>query len=131
VTSLPFLLGVVMTAIQSCPVYIEVTEVETRESSRDQFFFKVRATLSEGFNFQARIYYNNGHIDYAYQVFADAPILRWDNKEEFRQLETYPHHYHDENGNVKPSLLKGDTANDIEIVLQEIRRLLSREEAEK
>ena len=30
---------------------------------------------------QVRIYYNQGHIDYACQLFVDVPILRLDNKE--------------------------------------------------
>jgi len=60
-----------------------------------------------------RIYYNRGHIDYAYQFFTDAPLLRWDNKEEFHHLATYPHHHHDELGNVKPSPLIGDPIKDI------------------
>ena len=72
-----------------------------------------------------RIYYNHGHIDYAYQLFADVPILRWDNKEEFRHLETYPHHHHDEQGNVTPSHLTGDLLKDIEIVLQDVSLFLS------
>ncbi len=78
-----------------------------------------------GNKFQARIYYNRGHIDYAYQLFTDVSLLRWDNKEEFRHLKTCPHHYHDEQGNVKPSPLTGDPLRDVEVVLQEVSTFLS------
>ena len=60
-----------------------------------------------------------------YQLFTEVPLLRWDNKEEFRQLATYPHHHHDEQGNVKASPLTGDPLRDLEVVLQEVSGFLS------
>jgi len=105
----------------------KVTEVETKEFSLEQFFFKVRAELIGESKLQVRIYYNQGHIDYAYQLFTEVPLLRWDNKEEFRNLTTYPHHHHNEQGKVKPSPLVGDPIRDIEVVLQEVSAFLSRD----
>ncbi len=124
-TSLPSILGAVMAILESQPLCKRVTVVETKAFSPDQFFFKVRAELPEGYKLQARLYYNLGHLDYAYQLFTDVPLLRWDNKEEFHHLETYPHHYHDEKGNVKPSRLTGDPARDINIVLHDVSGFLS------
>lgn len=114
-----------MAILQSHPICERATVVETKTFSPNQFFFKVRAEFAEGNKFQVRIYYNQGHIDYAYQLFADVPLLRWDNKEEFRHLETYPHHHHDDQGNVNPSSLTGDPVNDIEVVLREVSAFLS------
>lgn len=118
--SLPALLGKLAAILQACPLCKRTEVIETKEFSTDQFFFKVRAELAEGYNFQMRIYYNRGHIDYAYQLFTDFPLLRWDNKEEFRDLSTFPHHYHDEHGEVKSSPLTGEPTQDIERVLQAI-----------
>ena len=65
-------------------------------------------------------------MDYAYQLFKEKrPILRWDNKEEFRSLKTYPHHHHDDRGNIHPSPLSGDPQADILLVLQEIENFLA------
>ena len=114
-----------MAILQSHPICERASVLETKVFSYDQFFLKVRAELTGENKLQARIYYNQGHIDYAYQLFTDVPILRWDNKEEFRHLETYPHHHHDEQGNVKPSRLTGDPVRDIEIVLHDVSRFLS------
>jgi hypothetical protein len=125
-TSLASLLGALITALQSHPICEQATLVETKTFSPDQFFFKVRANLPEGNKVQVRIYFNQGHIDYAYQLFTDVPLLRWDNKEEFRHLETYPHHHHDDQGNVKPSPLIGDPVRDIEVVLHEVSAFLSK-----
>ena len=119
-TSLPALLGALVAHLQSHPVCERVMVIETKSFSPDQFFFKIRANLIENHKFQVRIYYNHGHIDYAYQLFTNVPLLRWDNKEEFHHLDTYPHHHHDELGNIKPSSLSGNPLTDIEIVLQEV-----------
>ena len=114
-----------MATLQSHPICKQATVVETKVFSSDQFFLKVRAELTGENLFQAQIYYNQGHIDYAYQLFTDLPILRWDNKEEFRHLETYPHHHHDEHGNVRPSRLTGNPIRDIEIVLHDVSEFIS------
>lgn len=127
-TGLASLLGALTAILQSHPVCQHVTILETNVFSPDQFFFKIRAVLPEGFNFQLRIYHNHGHIDYAYQLFSDEPLLRWDNKEEFRYVETYPHHHHDEKGNVTISNLVGDPMQDLEQVLAQIERYLQVQE---
>ena len=119
-SSLSYLLGTLMAKIQSQPICEKANVVETRAFSQDQFFFKIRAELKRGNSFQVRIYYNRGHIDYAYQLFSQIPLLRWDNKEEFDHLDTYPHHQHDEHGGIKPSPLTGDPEKDIEAVFHEI-----------
>lgn len=126
-TSLPSLLGAVMATLQAHSLFTQVSDVETKTFSREQFLFKIRAELAGQINFQVRIYYNHGHVDYAYQVFTDVPILRWDNKEEFEHLDSYPHHFHDEHGNVKGSPLKGDPIYDIGFVLEEITKYFSRD----
>jgi hypothetical protein len=127
VTSLASLLGVLMTILQAYPMCKRVRVIETKEFSPDQFFFKIRAVLlKEDAQLQVRIYYNRGHIDYAYQLFTDEPLVRWDNKEEFRHLASYPHHYHDAQGHVQPSPLAGEPVQDIEIVLQEVTAFLER-----
>ncbi len=126
-TSLASLLGALMTILQAHPVCKRVRVVETKEFSPDQFFFKIRAVLfKKDAQLQVRIYYNRGHLDYAYQCFTDVPLLRWDNKEEFRHLATYPHHYHDAQGHVHPSPLTGQPLQDIGIVLREVMAFLER-----
>ena len=118
--SLPTLLGK-LTAILQAHRLCQRTEIgETKAFSPDQFFFKIRSELTGEYKFQVRIYYNQGHVDYAYQLFTDVPLLRWDNKEEFPHLTTYPHHHHDWHGHVKASLLTGNPVEDLKIVLQQL-----------
>jgi hypothetical protein len=125
VTSLPSLLGALSASLQAHPACKRVAEIETREFAADQFIFKIKAEFTHKTSFQARIYFNRGHIDYAYQLFADVPLLRWDNKEEFRSIATYPHHHHDAAGNIAPSPLTGDPAADIQTVLTAVAQFLS------
>ncbi|MBM3189234.1 MAG: hypothetical protein FJZ90_11000 [Chloroflexi bacterium] len=124
-TSLSALLAALTAAIQAHPLCNRVTQIETKTFSADQFLFRIRAELSGQLGFQARVYYNRGHTDYAYQLYATVPLLRWDNKEEFRSVVTYPHHHHDENGGIHPSPLTGDPVADIEAVLDAVAHFLS------
>jgi hypothetical protein len=122
------MLGALMAILQSHPLCEQTAILETREFSREQFYFKVRAEFPHGHGFQIRIYSNAGHIDYAYQLFkGDRPILRWDNKEEFRTLETYPHHHHDNRGNVLSSPLTGNPRQDILVVLAVLEKFFQTE----
>ncbi|MCG2770325.1 MAG: DUF6516 family protein [Anaerolineae bacterium] len=119
------MLGVLMAILQAHPLCKRVAVVEIKQFSADQFSFKIRAVLlKEDAQLQVRMYYNRGHLDYAYQLFSDAPLVRWDNKEEFRHLGSYPHHHHDAQGRVLPSPLTGEPVQDIAIVLQEVTAFL-------
>ena len=57
-------MGMLMSFLQSHPLCDQAAITETRAFSADQFFFKIRAGISGDYNFQTRIYYNQGHIDY-------------------------------------------------------------------
>lgn len=124
-TSLVSLLSLVMAEIQASPLFRKVAIAETKEFSADQFFFKIRAEITRTISLQVRMYYNQGHLDYSYQLFSDVPLLRWDNKEDFPDLATFPHHHHDDQGNVHPSTLVGNPSEDIPDILPEIERFLS------
>jgi Family of unknown function (DUF6516) len=126
VISLASVLSAVMAILQSHPLCRHVTVLEAKSFSPDQFFFKIRADL-DGYRFQVRIYHNKAHTDYAYQLFADTPLLRWDNKEEFRHLETYPHHHHDAQGGIRPSSLTGNPVQDIQVVLQQVSAFIAQD----
>jgi len=128
VTTLPSMLGVLTAILQSHPLCERTAILETREFSPDQFYFKVRTDLLRAYRLQVRVYFNQGHVDYAYQLFKEGtPILRWDNKEEFRALKTYPHHRHDDRGNVLSSPLTGNPQEDIALVLRDIEKYLQKQ----
>ena len=117
-TALAEALNFVTTTLQGSPLCSTVRVVETYQFSDRQFALKVRAELVRGGVLQVRLYYNDQHIDYAYQVFrGDQPLLRWDNKERFPDLITQPHHFHAATGSVTGSTLNGDPTHDLLLVL--------------
>ena len=77
---------------------------------------------------QIRFYYNSGHLNYAYQLFTDGPILRWNNKEDAGTVLTAPHHFHDEQDQIVESTLNGDPAHDWAIVREAVSRFLNTRE---
>jgi hypothetical protein len=113
-----------MTVMQAHLACTDVKCTETRSFSPEQFLFKVRASLAVGGTLQVRVYFNGGHVDYAYQVFADVPLVRWDNKEDYPGIPTFPHHFHDSEGKVVESDLTGDPAVDIRAVLDRLANCL-------
>ena len=61
---------------------------------------------------------------YAYQLFTDHPMARWDNAPHFPSIATFPHHYHNLNGEVEPSPLKGLIFEDLDYVLENVKNIL-------
>lgn len=113
------LLNFVVTTLQNSSFCEVVKVVETENFSQRQFAFKIRAELLSGDMLQVRVYYNQSYIDYAYQlVRSNQPILRWDNKEHFPHIPSYPHHFHTPIGEVETSQLTGDLAHDLPLVLE-------------
>lgn len=118
------LLGWVVGELQGWPNAGEVKIVESKVYSENRFHFKVRAKLAEPYQFQVRFYYNRGHLDYSYQLFTDAPILRWDNKEDVDPLPTSPHHFHNKESQIAGSPLNGDPAHDWPLVRTAVDQFL-------
>lgn len=118
--SLPALLSLITTRLQESPLCQTASVIETHQFSAEQFFCKVRADLKQGLKLQVRVYYNRGHYDYSYQLFRDAPIMRWDNKEDCPGLPNFPHYHHTPDGMIVSSPLSGKPERDLPIVLQAI-----------
>lgn len=118
---LPSLLNFVVTTLQRSSLCGQVQVVSSHAFSERQFAIKVRAVLNGNSVLQVRLYRNGDHTDYAYQLIRDdEPIRRWDNKEHFPMLTTYPHHFHTTDGRVEESSLNGRPAHDLPFVLMQL-----------
>ncbi len=111
------LLLIIISALESSRICREAVIEEIQEFSVKKFLIKLRTNLRNELKLQIRIYINESHIDYSYQVFDDSPLMRWYNSEHFPEISTYPNHFHHYNGQVMESPLTGDVEKDIEIVL--------------
>ncbi len=130
-TSLASLLGLVTARLQAHPLCERMVVVQTKEYSDQQFLFKVRASLHGELTLQVRIYHNQGHNDYSYQLFSDVPLLRWDNKEDCPDLPNFPHHHHTQDGEIVASALSGEPEKDLPVVLQAVDGFLRRDDGER
>jgi len=122
--TLPGVLNLVVTTLQLWSRTQDVHSITTEQFSATQFAIKVRAYLKSSDVLQVRLYCNESHIDYAYQLIRmGTPLVRWDNKEHFPTLATYPHHFHSLSGQVLASDLTGLPDADLPTVLREIEIL--------
>lgn len=85
---------------------------------------KIRSRLVGDYQFQIWLHYEPSALDYAYQLFTDQPLLRWDNAPHYPNIVTAPHHFHDENNKVSESPLTGNLSQDLNIVLSMIKEWL-------
>ena len=84
---------------------------------------KVRAYLVEGYILD--VYYNQTLGKYGYTLIKEGRrVIGWDNAPHHVKVDTYPHHFHDVDGSVKPSNLSDDPLKDLDIVMDTVRRLI-------
>ncbi len=86
---------------------------------------KIRCRLIEKYQLQVWLSMTSSYQDYAYQLFTDHPLLRWDNAPHYPAIHTAPHHFHDENNKVNSSPLTGDVEQDLKWALSEIENWLN------
>jgi len=94
--------------------------VHLDETPSGKLEVKIRCQLPKSHQLQIWIHVEPEFQDYAYQVFASAPLLRWDNAPHYNHLSPALHHFHDERGKVHESSLTGNIQQDLRTVLQEI-----------
>ena len=111
---------------------VQATEVaEHDETSHGRVLLRMRCQLPLGYNLQIWVHYERAFQRYAYQLFTDRPILRWDNAPHYPEIQNFPHHFHDEAGSKSPSTLTGKPLVDVPAILDEIAQFLERETSDE
>jgi hypothetical protein len=82
--------------------------------------------LPSRFKLDIRLIQTEIEIIYSYQLFHKRPILRWNNAPHFPDIATFPHHCHNQKGEIGKSNLIGYVLADIDLVLKEIKKFLIR-----
>ena len=124
-SSLDMLLSKIIIHLNNSPNCLSVEITESTIFPNSNFVIKIRAKLIKKCILQVRIYHNKGHYDYSYQLYNGGTIARWDNKEDFPELSTFPHHFHSKEGIVKESNLQGDPLKDFPLILHEIEKIVA------
>jgi hypothetical protein len=102
------------------PLVRSVRVVHYDETPAGKVELKARCQLPRGYHFQVWLHHEPAFQDYAYQLFRNCPLLRWDNTPHYPSIATAPHHFHDEAGQVGDSPLRGDPLVDLPYVLAEV-----------
>ena len=100
--------------------------VELIAYGQNAFRAKLRARVTDELTLQVWLNHNDRHTRYAYQLFRhDQPVLRWDNAPHHpEQATNFPHHIHDELGQLASSPLSGNPVSDLPEVLTQIENYL-------
>ena len=110
----------VLSLLRGHPLVQSLRVVHYDETPAGKMELKVRCRLPGGYRFQVWLHDEPGFQDYAYQLFSDHPLLRWDNAPHYPDVATAPHHFHDETSDVSISLLHGNPLIDLPHVLAKI-----------
>lgn len=99
------------------PLVRDVRLLNYDETPMGKLEVKIRCRLRKNFQLQIWLHHEAAFQDYAYQLFTNRPILRWDNAPHYPNQTTAPHHFHDEDGAVLDSPLVGHLTDDLNLVL--------------
>lgn len=112
--------------LNTSPLLRNVRVVELIAYGENAFRAKLRAAVTDDLTFQVWLNHNDRHTRYAYQLFRHGQsILRWDNAPHHPEhAANFPHHFHDEHGQLTPSTLSGEPVADLKIVLTAIENNL-------
>ncbi len=106
------------------PLVTSIRIVNLDETPSGKIELKIRCRVASNYHLQIWLHHESTFQDYAYQLFTDRPILRWDNAPHYPLISTAPHHFHNEDETVTDSSLSGDSIADLKQVLGEIDRWL-------
>lgn len=122
---MPALVPDLLSLLRAHPLVRVLRVVHYDETPRGRTELKVRCRLAGGYQFQVWLHHEPTFQDYAYQLFSDHPILRWDNAPHYPDVTTAPHHFHSEANEVSASPLCGDPLVDLPHMLAEIEKWMT------
>lgn len=114
-------------AILTASALVTSWQVLVADETADRALYKIRCQLFRpAYQLEIRLIQTEKDIIYSYQLFTDRPIIRWDNAPHFPTLKSFPHHFHEETGEVKESFLTGDPLQDLPCILTDVGAFLTR-----
>ncbi|MBI2087968.1 MAG: hypothetical protein HYT78_04395 [Deltaproteobacteria bacterium] len=114
-------------AILAASEIIASWQVVIEDETDLRALYRIRCrVLRAAYQLEIRFIQTENETLYSYQLFADRSIIRWDNAPHFPALRGFPHHFHDESGEVKDSPLVGLAVQDLPYVLEQVRGFLAK-----
>ena len=104
---------------------ISRVEIRTIDVIHESGIYKARCSLIPSkYKLEIRLVKTKEQILYSYQLFSNAPIIRWDNSPHYPKIKTHPHHFHASEGDIIESELTGNVIMDIKKVLSKIMKVI-------
>ncbi|MGH8546966.1 MAG: toxin-antitoxin system TumE family protein [Gammaproteobacteria bacterium] len=101
--------------------------VLTQDETADRALYRIRCQLLRpAYRLEVRLIATENETIYSYQLFTDRPLIRWDNAPHFPALDTFPHHVHQESGEVEEAHLSSDPLQDLPGILNQVRAFLAK-----
>ena len=115
-----------VTAILTASALITSWQVLISDETADRAVYKIRCQLLKpAYQLEVRLIQTEEEVIYSYQLFTDRPVIRWDNAPHFPVFKSFPHHFHEEAGEVKESFLTGDPVQDLPHILTAVEAFLT------
>ena len=128
---MPTLVTDLLTFLRGHRLVETVRIVQHDETPWGKIELKVRCRLAsksangDRYEFQVWLHREPAFQDYAYQLYTDRPLLRWDNAPHYPHVATAPQHFHSETNRVSASPLGGDPLADLPLVFDEVERWIA------
>ncbi len=118
-----FDLNKIIAALENAP-FIGKVELLMSDEVEKRGFYKLRCVLVPSrYKLDIKFIKTERDLIYAYQLYADEAIARWDNEPHYPDLKNFPNHYH-RKGKVIASVLSGRPIQDIRKLFSVILEIL-------
>ncbi|MDQ1354850.1 MAG: hypothetical protein QG657_5159 [Acidobacteriota bacterium] len=122
----PLNLSSIISLLEKSSIVSKIEKVEIDEISH-RGFYKIKCNLIPAkYKLEMKFIKTKYEFIYSFQLFTTLPVVRWDNAPHYPDIKTFPHHFHDSEGNIVESELEGNARNDLKKVLSKITELISR-----
>jgi Family of unknown function (DUF6516) len=116
-------LSKVLAVLESAP-FVANVEVLLSDEVGKRAFYKLRCVLIPSrYKLDIKFISTEKELIYAYQLYADKAIARWDNEPHYPDLINAPHHFH-RKGKVSASDFSGRPVQDIRKLFSAILEIL-------
>ncbi len=120
----PFRFSDIVGFLQNNPLVANIKKIHIDEVSK-RGVYKIKCQLIPSkYNLEIKYIKTSREFIYSYQLFSTDTMMRWDNEPHYPDIKSYPHHFHDTDGQVSDSDLTGDAERDLKKVISKIKNIL-------
>jgi hypothetical protein len=122
----PFDFYTIISLIRNNEYVSNIEKITVDEIARRGFYKITCQLISPKFKLDIKFIKTQSDFIYSYQLYTTKAVARWDNEPHYPAINTFPHHFHDSEENVKESKLTGNAESDIKIVLSKIGGIIKK-----